>query len=596
MTNSMGREYVAVLCVFLIVTGPISMSGCDTPLIGSSDIVLSSARLTPGQFLTISAPSILEGSTVEVEFRGAGGFLVSVEALDTQDGSLRVAVPPFVDPVTGEFRAAEVTVSLKGIDSQRSLMIDDLLELDGVAPGTFVRIILEVAIESSQSTLDNLALIENDLPGSVDSSEAVAVINQQIQALQDTLDELNASGEFVVEVSGVGPVAIAGDDLRKADRVLLSMIAGVAELNETGTASKRTSDLKGVSASTSRKNAGECLLIVDEQEKINCLNEVARDTVSGSSTRQATNFASMLAAGVGLGIFTLGAFGFITISPAVAVTSLVVGVIGGAASFTNAGVTNQNTDAFLNNDRPGFDAGQEGASQLIRVGTNAASSLPVVGAPAQAVNVGLTVNDLLNGAEAIKCSDEQQKTGVQQQADTTITDFCPVMSPDGGGDSGTGMGDTTDPGQDDQDPPVSGAYTTLGYVNTDGSSGSGASVDPAQAQIQLTGDPARPTISWNGVSDVFTLFVTSSALSDVRILYGLEGETPPDENGDTEQVPFAFSSVAYGTFGLTNTVPTEGQNGPLGPGDATPLSSGMLVSVNIATLSGQLASLSVLVN
>ncbi len=595
MTNSLGRKYVSALCVFLMVAGPITMPGCGTASIGGGDIALSSAKLTPGQFLTISASSILKGSTVEVEFQGPEGYLVSVEAFDTQDGSVRVAVPPFVDSVTGEFRASEVTVSIKGINSQQSLMIDDMLELGDLPPGTIVRMILEAAIESSQSTLDNLALIDTNLQNSVDSSEAVAAINQEIQALQDTLNELNTTGEFVVEISGVGPVAIGGDDLRTADRVLMSMIAGVAEQSETGTASKSTSNLKGAFAGSTRKDAGDCILLETVQEKIDCLQNVVSDVMS--STGQWTNLASMAAAGVGLGIFALGAFGIIVITPEVAVTSLVVGVIGAASSFSNAAVNNQNTDSFLNNDRQGFDAGQEGASQLIRVGTSAASSLPVVGAPAQAVNVGLTVNDLLNGAESMKCSGSQQKTAAFQQVDATTTDFCTVTPLDDGGDVGTGTGDTTDPSQDDQNPTALGGFTLLGFVNTDGSSGF-ATADLAQAQIQLTGDPARPTISWTGVSDVFNVFVTTSDISssNIRVLYGLEGETPPDENGDTEQVAFAFSSVTYGTYGLTNTVPLYGLNGLLGPSDAVSLSSGMVISLSITTFSGQIATLTVTVN
>lgn len=437
MLHPIRRQYVAVFCVFLMIAVPVSLPGCDGELLG--DIALSSAKLTPGQFLTITHRSILEGSTVEVEFRGSDGFLVSVEAIDTQDGSLRVAVPPFVVATTGEFRAAEVTVSIKGIDSQRSLMINDLLELEGVEPGAILRLFLEAAIESNQSTLNNLALIESELQGSFDSSAAVAAINQEIQSLQGTLNQLNTTGALVVDLAGIGPVTVGSDDLRRADRLLVSMLAGVTEQAGTDGSSKRVGALKGGLGSTLHKDIGDCIPPPPnaQQSTPDCIREVLNDI--RRATGQGTNLASMLATSVGL-VVTVG--GLIAASPEIALTGLIVAVIGAGTSFSNAAVNDQNTDSFLNNDRPGFDAGQEGASQLIRVGTSIVSNVPVIGAPAQAVNVGLSVNDLINGAEAVRCSGDRQKS-VNLQVITGVLEFCQVTpplvedEPDAGGCSNT---------------------------------------------------------------------------------------------------------------------------------------------------------------
>jgi|GEM_PF-6747565 len=99
--------------------------------------------------------------------------------------------------------------------------------------------------------------------------------------------------------------------------------------------------------------------------------------------------------------------------------------------------------------------------------------------------------------------------------------------------------------------------------------------------VQLSGDPAMPTISWTGLTEIFSLEVTSGG----RAVYGIQGEAlGPDEFGVPQFVTFAFSSVIFGTYGQPGTVPMNAPSGPLGPADAVPLTPGSEATVSITVL------------
>lgn len=141
-------------------------------------------------------------------------------------------------------------------------------------------------------------------------------------------------------------------------------------------------------------------------------------------------------------------------------------------------------------------------------------------------------------------------------------------------------------------------FTILAFTNTDCDAQNPASTPNAcggvgglpviasAAQIQLSGNAARPTITWN-VPNAFTLLVTSTVS-----LYGLTGVTAPDADGSTSTAPFEFSSVAYGDYSRPNTEPAFGFSGPLTPENATDLQAGVIYSVTIGTMDGALATLS----
>lgn len=432
----LNRRYlgVAISVLALVAGAMVWFIGCSTAVApgggggggGGDGLKLSSAKLNPGQFLTISHSSIAAGSMVDVQFEGPDGYLVTVEGFETEDGSVTVAVPPFVDPAEGRFRAEQVMVSIEGVSEQLPLSIGEPLELDGVEPGTILRQVLETAIENYQATSANLVLIEDELNGAVDSSAAAAAIAQEIQALQAMIDELDATGSLVVELEGIGPVTLGSEELASADRVLISMLAGVDELDSGAEASKLVERLNKSGGSTVRKSAAECL---DEppETRADCLKGVVKDVVN--ATGKGANLASMLGTGVGLVFFVGGlVVAGAASSPLVGLTGLLVAVAGAATSYSSAGINQSNSDSYFNNDPSKFNQGLEATSQLIRVGTSAAGNLPVVGPPSQAVNVALSVKDLVNGAKDVKCSQVGQKS-VNQQGNLDVIYFCEFTPP-----------------------------------------------------------------------------------------------------------------------------------------------------------------------
>lgn len=141
------------------------------------------------------------------------------------------------------------------------------------------------------------------------------------------------------------------------------------------------------------------------------------------------------------------------------------------------------------------------------------------------------------------------------------------------------------PGEPSTDPFQVIAYTNLDCINGSGPAGACAlssPVDASLADIQLSGNSARPTISWPGVSGANTLILTTGASQR----YGIVGETPPDADGNTETVSFGFSSVVYGDYALSNV------RGLVPPEQAVALVPGVVYSITLFTLDQQIATLS----
>lgn len=134
------------------------------------------------------------------------------------------------------------------------------------------------------------------------------------------------------------------------------------------------------------------------------------------------------------------------------------------------------------------------------------------------------------------------------------------------------------------------SFRVLAYTNVDCINGTGpvgacgltAPVDPALANIQLSGDPERPTISWPAISGVFSLILSTSSAQP----YGITGETPPDSEGNTEMAAFSFSTVTYGDYDLPNV------RALVPPGQAIALAPGVLYSITLFTVDLRIAVLS----
>ena len=419
MVGLVGRKYAAVLCVFLTVMPSTLIPGCATAPPGGSETTLSKTQLTPGELLKITSASIQAGQTYDVEFRTAGGFVVPVEAEALADGELYVAVPPVLDPETGVFSSGVMTIFASALNLEESLSILELPAVQGAEAGAILEIVLEAAMGDYQGVVSNLPAVQAEAGGVVDATDTTVEINAQIDALQEMLTELQSSRTLTVTLPQGGTTTLTEAELRTADRLLLAYLAGVAD--------EDVPDLSAKRSGAAHRDMGDCLAIADANQRLACIREV----IGGIrvSTGRGSNLASGLATVVGLGV---GLYGAVVGAPLVALTGLIVSTIGAATSYTNAAVNNQNSDAFLNGNRPGFDASTEAISQTIRVGTSAASNIPgPIGQVSGAVNVGLSVRDIMGAAEHERC--QQQGGNNQQTNDEVILQFCTVT----GGDNGT---------------------------------------------------------------------------------------------------------------------------------------------------------------
>ena len=209
-----------------------------------------------------------------------------------------------------------------------------------------------------------------------------------------------------------------------------------------------------------------------------------------------------------------------------------------AMSMFNAWLADENTDAFLGEEGQGFSAGQEALSQLVRVATAYLGGLQSkLGKIFGAINTGLSVKDMLTEAKVDLC----ELFGSPS--------FC----------------------SDDDNEPAS-SFTILAYVNFDGERGTATqdnpSLNPQDADIKLSGNPAFPIISWPG--DAFA--VVASDASTVGLTYGIVSARDPDTN---DLLPF-FPPVQYGDYSIPNT---EIASGALGNSPA--LQSGRFYEITV---------------
>lgn len=382
---------------------------------GNAALRLSSSKLNPGQFLTLSHDGIQKGIPLSIEFNGPGGYAVTVLSHDVQDGSARVAVPAFVDFAHGTIGPGSVTVSIQGLEGEATLQIEDLPPLAGVDPGAVLVLFLRAAIDDYQKTIDNLTTIEAEFESN-ETAMTRDALTARIQQLEATLSELQTTGQLIVHMDGVGPVVVSADWLRVGDRLLVSMLADL-------------DDLDGVSAkeAVARRSINECIPTPPQGlTTLACIQEVLAG-IPGA-THPWVKVAGKVATGVGL---VIAGFAAVEGSAVVALPALLVSVMGGVIGFGDAALEGKNTDAFLQNDGEGFNAGQEILSQMTRVLISAGSTA-AEGLENWISDAATWLDHLVTGADAyagLKCSDNSQQKS--RQPLFANGGFCPIVRPPG---------------------------------------------------------------------------------------------------------------------------------------------------------------------
>ncbi len=410
------------------------LPGC-TP--SSDPVTPQSASLTPGQFITLSDPSITAGVPVSIEFSSPHGFSTVVEAYNTEDGSVRVAIPPCMDATGTAFTAGEMTVGVKGSISLMTLTVTDLPPPEtGDPPGAMLRVVLEAALESYQYALAGAAAVQADVGGELDSSTYTAAIAQQIAMLQSMLAEYDAAGQITIS-DATGSRTLTPEQMIVADRLLIAVFTGMAD--EMVDAASTTA--AGKDARAWRKGGPA------PSQGFNGQAAVAQVR---NSIRTGTGAANLLVSGVGV-VLCIG--GLAITSPGVILVGAVVGAIGAATAYADGLAGGENSDAFLLRDPKRFNSSLEAGSQIVRYGSNAASVIPgPLGTAANVVGTGTAGWDFYKSASGLKCQGRKSSRPPNKGAPMAELDdsvdvelFCqyvstpveePVEEPDADGDGG----------------------------------------------------------------------------------------------------------------------------------------------------------------
>ncbi len=439
MTCAIWRQYTAVFCTFLMIATPITLPGCDIPG-GSVDdavgevggIMLSTSKSAPGEFFTISQPSIANGATVEVDFVMPDGFSMTSTIIAKQDGFIRLMAPPVVSQ-TGEIDAGVVMVSVRGISSKAQLEITDLPPVGALVPGAGIRALFASMVEDYQATLAELEVFEADFGESEDITAAVSDINEQIAILEDRMSQIDANGTLDLGESDAGPFVLSTADLAVADQLIVAVLIGALEEQQL-----EPLDLIGAKSAAPRQQT-----IEERQEASNQNVQQAIRNLKG------TPALGINSGTVVLGVFSLGLMiaSAVVVPAAVAPTAAFIGVFGvmltvGDAffSFTTAPILKASTEAFNNNNGPEFDASQQLLIEVTgpvlgdKAGEIGSAFPQTAGRAVTFIGVTQAIVKVNTAVVDVKCMQMQmeQPPKINQQL-TDVGEFCEAVRPATGG-------------------------------------------------------------------------------------------------------------------------------------------------------------------
>ncbi|MBN1827013.1 MAG: hypothetical protein JW958_12185 [Candidatus Eisenbacteria bacterium] len=453
------RRLVSVLCSFLLVAHtPLAFVGCGSGGEDTSGVTdtgppsLSAAAAEPLGFLTVSHGSIRAGSTVAVEFRGAGDYLIHVETSDTDKGSAKVVVPPFIDMATGLPSSGKVTVAIGDYETDDSLTILPLPTLDGVDGGEVLLELLHVAVAEYEDAEENLEDLYDEAGGAVNVDTSLAFIGEQIAVLERMIEQIEEEGALDIELES-GVTMLTADQLSIVDRLIAASLRGIAEeLEIPNWSSTRSFSFQRTVSSDEP--------LVDVQVVV---DEIKDRGVEGGR------------AYLGMFILTCTIAGFLVGGPVGGVIGASLGLYaawtGAALDLGASALTNENSEALLTDEEGDFTITRDVIDQVIRVGSQFASGLSgLAGRLGNVISNWLTYRDTAEALDNV------------------------MNGENGDGDNGDGDGNG-----DEYGTYIHVAY----YVNTDGTEG----MDPGDAQIFLTGNPVLPTINWTIPEDVLAVGV-----------------------------------------------------------------------------------------
>lgn len=224
-----------VLLLALVGCGGGSGGG-ETTDTSTDTLSISTHTASPGEIFTLSHPSIRADVPVEVTL-DLGGDPVTIAYSPGTDGSLMIALPPLIDPVSGELGGGVVQISLAAADVSATVQVGALPELAAeLTPGQVTTLLIDAVLENYSDVLDRLADIRAEANGAIDTTAVEAPIAEVVANLEEMRDEIAQTGELTVEMIDGSLVTLGGADLSAFDRWLLASVQGILTATEASEA------------------------------------------------------------------------------------------------------------------------------------------------------------------------------------------------------------------------------------------------------------------------------------------------------------------------------------------------------------------------
>ena len=516
------RKYSLFLCVFALAVvlscggggGDDSDNGSGAPGAVEQSPSLSVDTAYPGQTISVTHPSIKADDIVTVDFQVESssaatlaravndGMKIPVRGIAHADGVVIVAVPPILDD-DGSSVAHSVNVVVNGTASETMLQVEQFLQLDFPTQGNILMAFIDSTLDSYNTAWNNLDQIEIELDNAVDMSEVKDAIGKKIQTLEGQLFEITNTGTLTVDVNG-SPVVLSLSDLDKVDLWLLHSyvsldVAFPSSQSEALLARSQHIDPLGDMRSSFAKARDDFNSRGGPESVRKSIFEGIPGVLSKGQEAAETGISGLAAY---LSIVTGGA-GFLG-DDALQTASKARNLANSQSSFFSSTLTawlsGKNTDAFLNGDQKGFDAGNEIASQLARLGAEYGSSAN--NSASDWASIGFTIKD----------------------AYTAALPYCETLGICGAESS-------------------EDFYQVLAYVNFNGVTKDariGDSFDLKEADISLFGNPHFPDIKWRG-GDAIAVLVYDTVFNT---LFGAVAREEPETN---DLIPFS-PAIHYGDY------------------------------------------------
>lgn len=499
------RRLFATVCSAAIL---LSFGGCPTDV---ADLG-GSVSVVPGEFFGLADGSVRRGDVVQVRFDGPGGTSLVVDATADRDGEVRVAAPPVVDGATGELVAGTLNARIVGRSNVTTVHVALPRLINGGRRGDVFRAVLTAAAAELDAAIAQWTQIRDELGDLANANTMLTQLGTQRSLIGDTLLHLDVTGTLRLRTSTGGSTFVSGEALDLAEQLLAGNLMGLA------------AEARG------DQSTAKSLRWADSDQPIDP-EQLARDLNFLRNSPAARDVAGRFGTSTALAITIITLPIVVGASEVTVVTSAIVAVGVGAYSFFSAWASDQNSDAFLNGNRPGFDATTELLSQLIRYGTNALTAgVGRLGDFGNAVTIMIGLKDLGAAAVIERCRTEAEAL------------FCTTGGAPPVDDDPT-IGDGS-----------ASRFVVVFYQNFDGSSGT----DASRADIQLSGVVSAPDFNWRGFPMVVTLTVSETRGQTASPLYGVIAGV------DAEGNPFPIvSGLMYGDYSRLARLPGYPETPPL---------------------------------